>query len=576
MTPSLAMPKSMTFKLFLALAASLAVSVPGALFAADTLLKPVPVPDTSKLPPATANELRNTRQEFEKVKPTLVGDALVQAYVLLAADYARAGLYDAAAVSFENASALAPNDGRWVYAQGLIARMQKRNADAQNYFERALVLNKEYLPIRVAVANIRVEQGDLESARKLLSDFTAARDNDPVAFAMLGDIALRQKRYADAIEQTNHALKLDPKATKLYAQLAEAYAGVGNAAAAADARKKIGDGSPALGDPILLGLIAQPDRGPVQADAAKAPAPAASKAPLPPERDAAFLLATRQYDAARGRLDTALKQTPNNAELLSIYARVEAATGNLPQAKARAAAAVAAAPNSAGAQLTQGYVLEMANDDAGAERAYEKAASLDAKSPEANVRLGNLLMRLNRFDDAAVRYRAAAQSDPSDAEIWSRLVAAETAGGKCDAAVRDVNAVLAKDAKNGVLMQLFVRLTSTCAKSGKEEKAMALDYAARLYEQSDLAPLGETFALALAANGKWDDAVKTQQAAMFVMVRNGRRNELVPYRQFLQQFQAHKVPDRPWAPDSLMYRPLRPVPDAQAAKPAATTPPPQK
>jgi tetratricopeptide (TPR) repeat protein len=575
MTPFLAMPKSMTLKLFLALAASLGASAPGLLFAADALLKPVPVPDTSKLPQATANELRNTRIEFEKVKPTLVGDALVQAYALLAADYARAGLYDPAAIAFENASALAPNDGRWVYAQGLIARMQKRNTDAQSYFERALALNKEYLPIRVAVANIRVEQGDLEAARKLLSDFTAERDNDPVAFAMLGDIALRQKRYADAIEQTNRALKLDPNATRLYAQLAEAYTGAGNAAAAADARKKIGDGSPALGDPILLGLLAQPETGSAQADAAKTPAPtAASKAPLPPERDAAFLLATRQYDVARARLDTALKQTPNNAELLSIYARVEAATGNLPQAKARAAAAVAAAPNSATAQLTQGYVLEMANDDAGAERAYEKAASLNAKSSEANLRLGNLLMRLGRFDDAAVRYRAAAQSDPGDAEIWSRLVAAETAAGKCDAALRDVNSVLAKDAKNGVLMQLFVRLTSTCANSGKEEKAMALDYAARLYQQSDLAPLGETFALALAANGKWDDAVKTQQAAMFVLVRNGRRSELVPYRQFLQQFQAHKVPDRPWAPDSPMYRPLRPVPDAQPVKQVA--PPPKK
>jgi hypothetical protein len=100
MTPFLAMPKSMTLKLFLALAASLAVSAPGLLFAADALLKPVPVPDTSKLPQATANELRNTRIEFEKVKPTLVGDALVQAFVLLAADYARAGLYDIAAIAF--------------------------------------------------------------------------------------------------------------------------------------------------------------------------------------------------------------------------------------------------------------------------------------------------------------------------------------------------------------------------------------------------------------------------------------------------------------------------------------------
>ena len=571
------MPKSMTSKPFLALAASLALSMPGAAFAAEALLKSVPVPDTSKLPAATATELRETRVAFEKVKPTLAGEALIQAYALLAADYARAGLYDAAAVALEDASLLAPDDSRWIYAQGIVARMQKKTPEAQAYFERALALNKDYLPIRIALANVRVEQGDLETARKLLSDFTASHE-DPVAFAMLGDIALRQKRYADAVEQTNRALKIDPKATKLYAQLADAYAGAGNATAAADARAKVGDGMPALGDPILLGLMAQPDQGATPA-APKTAAAAPPNTPQSAERDASFLLATRQYDLARARLDTALKEKPNNAELLSTYARVEALSGNLVQAKARATAAVAAAPNSVGAQLDLGYVLEIANDDAGAQRAYEKAASLDSKASEPNIRLGNLMMRGGHYEDAALRYRAAAQSDPANAEIWARLVAAETASGKCDAALRDVNGVLAKDAKNGVLMQLFVRLTSTCAKSGKEEKAMALDYATRIYHQSDAAPLGEMYALALAANGKWDDAVKTQQAAMFVLVRNGRRSELPPYRQFLQQFQAHKVPDRPWAPDSPMYRPARPVPDVQVAaapaqKPAA--PPPQK
>ena len=52
---------------------------------------------------------------------------------------------------------------------------------------------------------------------------------------------------------------------------------------------------------------------------------------------------------------------------------------------------------------------------------------------------------------------------------------------------------------------------------------MALDYGGKIYQQSDAAPVGEAYALALAANGKWDDAVKTQQAAMFVLVRNGRK-----------------------------------------------------
>jgi hypothetical protein len=94
---------------------------------------------------------------------------------------------------------------------------------------------------------------------------------------------------------------------------------------------------------------------------------------------------------------------------------------------------------------------------------------------------------------------------------------------------------------------------------------MALDYGGKIYQQSEAAPIGEAYALALAANGKWDDAVKTQQAAMFVLVRNGRKYDLPPYRDFLHQFQTHKLPDRPWPPMSPLLKPERPTPIPKAA-----------
>jgi len=571
------MPNSMNSKPWLALAIALALISPASLFAADALVKPVPNPDLSRLPAATADDLRKTRAEFDQLKPTLVGDALAQAHAMLGAAYARAGQYDAAAVALDDASLLAPNDARWVYAQGLVARMQKNNAAAQNYFEHALVMNQEYLPIRIAVVGIRVEQGDLENARKLLGEFTAAHDNEPIAFAMLGDIALRQKRYADAIEQTNRALKLDPKATKLYAQLADAYTGAGDAKSAAAARAKAGDGVPALGDPIGMGLMpgtiasATPAAAPA-AGAKPAPKPQTSSDPVAQAvHEASFMLATGQYDVARNRLDAALRDKPNDASLLGTYARVEAAAGNFAQARTRADAAVVASPNSGNSQLTLGMIEEMAGDDRAAQRAYEKAISLDPKLGEARLRLGNLLMRGQRNDDAAAQYRAAVQVDSNDIEAWSRLVAANVAAGKCPAALKEINGALAKDANNRALLQLFVRLTSTCAVGNPEERRMALDYGGKIYRESEAAPVGETYALALAANGKWDDAVKTQQGAMFVLVRNGRRADLPGYREFLQKFQAHQLPDRPWPATNTLFKPPRLA--AETSQTAAPAPP---
>jgi tetratricopeptide (TPR) repeat protein len=538
--------------LLLALAAPLA-------FAVDPLVKSVPVPDLSKLPPDKAAELRDARVAFEKDKAVTVGDELAQVHALLGAAYARAGLYDAAAVAFEDAAALAPRDARWIYSEGLIARFQKQNDLALGYFEKALDLDKDFLPIRIAVANARIERGDLDGAHKVLADYAAGDKKHPVVYSLLGEIALRQKRYAEAIDATQRALAIDPKATRLYTQLADAYTGAGDAKAAAQARAKAGSGVPMLGDPILLGLLQS--TGDASGDDKK-PAPAKAT----PVEEAAVLLAAGQYAGARSKLDAALKLSPSDTKALVLYARVEAASGNVAQAKARIEAAIGADPKSEAAELVHGAVLEMANDERGAQAAYEKAAALAPRSAAAGIALGNMAMRGGRYEDAAARYRAAAKADGASVDAWARLIAAEAAVGKCADAIREINGALAKDPRNGILMQLFVRLTSTCPSSSAEEKRMALDYGREIYRESSAAPIGESYALALAANGKWDDAVKTQQAAMFVLVRNDRRGEVPAYREFLQQFQAHKLPDRPWPASSELWHPKRPGPEP--ARPA--------
>src|SRR5690606_5140132 len=102
------------------------------------------------------------------------------------------------------------------------------------------------------------DNGDFDGARKLLSDYVARHTDQAVPYAMLGEIALKQKRYAEAIEQTQRALAIEPKANALYATLAEAQAGAGNAQAAAEARAKAGNVAPLLVDPLGDGLLGRP------------------------------------------------------------------------------------------------------------------------------------------------------------------------------------------------------------------------------------------------------------------------------------------------------------------------------
>lgn len=522
---------------------------------APTLL-PVPTPDLSKFPQATADALRKERASFDNVSRSVSGDALVETYSLLASAYARAGLYTEAAVALEDAARLAPDNGIWPYAQGVVAHLQKRDDDARALFTRAFSLSPDYLPVRVALVNLRIQAGDLSGARNLLTEYTQRHPGIAVPFVLLGDIAMKEKRYADAIDALDNALKLDPKATKVYAQLADAYAASGNAKAAADARAKAGDGMPALADPVGLRFS-----GPEPASA-----PSEKVDPLiQAAGEANMALASRQYDKARGLIDGALKLKPNDPTLLALYARIEGAAGNLAQARSRADAAVAAGPDNALAWVNLGIVLEMANDEGGAQRAYDKAIGLDAGLVEPHIRRGNYLMRAGRIDDASAAYRAVVKNDPKDTAGWVHLVAAEVAAGRCAPVLKDINSALAKDSKNGFLLQLFVRLASTCPGVGADERKMALDYAQAMYHQVDAAPVGEAYALALAANGKWDDAVKTQQAAMFVLLKNNKKDEIGDYREFMKAFEAHKLPDRPWPPGHVLFHPQRVAPDPKPA-----------
>ena len=554
----------MPIRTFPAFSLVLAVAFAAPIVHAEALIKPIPTPDLTRLAPAQATQLLNDRTAFEKTKVTLVGDGLPEAYALMGSAYARAGLYDAAMVALEDAALLAPKDGRWVYAQGLLANAQKRPAVAQNYFDLAFGLNQDYLPIRTAVARSKLGNGDLDGARKLMADYVASHTDQAVPYAMLGEIALRQKRYADAIEQTRHALALDPKASRLYATLADAQAGAGDAKGAAEARARQGTALPALSDPLGEGLLGSPASPASAAPAATTAAPTLDDAAL-----AAEALATRQYALARQHLDAAFKVHPNDSTLLALYARVEAASGNLEAAKSRAAAAVAADPANALAHLSQGVALEMSGDDNGARRAYEQAMHADAQLADPRLLLGSLLMRTGRNDEAVAQYRALVQVDLGNTEAWMRLVAADTASGHCAAALRDVSDVLAKDAGNKFLLQLFVRVASTCTSASTPEKRGALQYGAKLYGETQSAQAGEAYALALAANGKWEDAVKIQQAAMFVLVRNGAKAELPPYREILQQLQARKLPDRPWRASAAIYHPARLAPDPKPVAPAS-------
>ncbi|MEP6939334.1 MAG: tetratricopeptide repeat protein [Rudaea sp.] len=528
-----------------------------AVAAAETQLRPVPNPDTAKLAPEAAKLLSTQRAEFDKVKPSLVGPPLAQAYADLGALYARGGFDEAAAVAFADASQVTPDDSRWYYLRGVIARKLKRDEEARANFQAALDRDKVYMPIRYRLADTLIVLGDLAGARKVLEDTAKAYPTQAAAFSMLGQLALRQQRFPDAIAAFTHALSIEPKANELYAHLAEAYAAQGNAAAGADARAKAGNVAPTLDDPLVVGISAAAGAGTAAGGGVAQAQALARQGRIP---------------AAREVLSRILDKNPGDVDALLLSARINAATGNGAIARAQIDPVLGAHPDNAEAWLTSGIVAEYAGDEGKSSDDYRRAQRLDRKLVDPWLMLGNAEMRHGRYSRAAGQYEELVKLQPNTPEAYAHLVAAQVMQDKCEEALQTINGAIAKHANDGDFMQIFVRLASTCAQASKQVRDTALTYAELLYKQRPDAGNSSAYALALAAHGKFKEAQEYQAEAIFEATRARDAAGVAQFKATMQQFVKQQLPDKPWSAEHAYFK-APPLGAVAAANPAPTKKP---
>ncbi len=513
---------------------------------ADALLKTLPTPDLSKLPEAAREEVTAARATFEQLRTRgLVGEGLAQAFGTFAGINARYALWDVARAALDNAMALAPADGRWPYLRGVFQWQSGDPAGARPLLEQALKLDAVYMPIRYRLAELQLVQGDRAAATRTLEPVTANQPEQAHAFTLTAEAAMKERRYADAIANYERALKAEPRATLLYARIAEARAASGDAAGATAARAKAGKNGTGFNDPLL--------------DSLYAPTPSS------PAELALSLAARGQYAAARSALDAALKTGTNDVAMLSAYARVAADAGDAATARARADAALRAAPNDAGANLAMGMVLETAGQEAQALAYYERAARADASDPQARALLGNAYLRRRQYPAAAEQYRQLGRLAPDDASAFARFAVAQSLGGRCGDGLREFNTTLKARPRDGGLLQTFVRVASTCAAASAEERAMAVDYGKSLYKQRPDAAHSEALAMALAATGKSSDAVDFEAQAIFDALKRQDNASVERMKAVLERFKAGQSAATPWPPGHPFLDPPRIQPSATAA-----------
>ena len=507
-------------------------------------LLPVPAPDVSAFEPSVRNAVTNARAAFDRIVADKPGDAeLGAAYGELAMTYHAQDLVAPAEVAYADAHLLAPNDKRWPYLQGHLYNDASRIAEAIQSFEATLAIDRNDAPTLQALGQIYLQKGDFDQAQSMFERLLNDKNSRAAALAGLGKVALARRDYRVAIDRFEEALKLWPGATRLRQPLAMAYRGAGDSVKADENLKQyaIDGGEPSVDDPVADALGDKV---------------AASKVLL--RRGQRFGKAQR-FDLAEKAFRAAVNADPQNAEALANLGISLANVGRVREAEETLVKSLSMDDTNGVAHLSLGVVYDRQGRDQAAIDQYVAALRHDPDNAQARVYLGDANMRMGKAADAAGIYREALDRSRGSARMQYSLALADIKAGHFADARRVLEEALTANPGNQTFTNALARILATAPEASVRDGPRALQMAKTLFDATRSPEVGVTYAMALAQNGNFDEAVKLQRETMIAF----ERAKLEVSKPFLQRNLARyerREPSREgWAADDPIFAPRAPA-----------------
>lgn len=401
--------------------------------------------------------------------------------------------------------------------------------DALEEFRQAVDADPDNVPARRALALTLKRRGDLAGA---VEEYRRAVEQEPANALNHLDLGLAlvdARDLAGAAEHFLRAIELDP-------EFADAYLGLG----------------------VVLNRSDHPVAALQQLNRATA---------LDPESaDAHFelgmtLARLRQNRAAIQALRRTLELQPDHVSArlnLGTLLEREGETAEADKELERLLADGAPAGSSARAELALGRIAERAGDRQDALRHYRSAVDLTPRLPPARLRLGSMLAAGGDFAGAATEYGMVLATVPNhQAARIAHATALMLSGQEADA-VASLRSGLQARPDDPYLQYELALLRAAAADPQVRRPQEARELARAAYGAQPNVLHGQAVALAAAAEGRFEDAVRAQERLLAELPpddphRAGARQRLESYRQ-------ERMVIAPWLQDvSLLYRPTVPL-----------------
>ena len=414
--------------------------------------------------------------------------ALSEAYGALGEIYQAYSLTSPARECYLNASRLTPKDFRWVYLLGKIDQQEGLVDEAIRHYQIARALRPEYVAVPVNLGNIYLQLNRLEDAKE---NFRAALITDQKSAAAtygLGQVALSQRSYAEAVNYLEKALALTPGANRIHYSLAMAYRGLGDAEKARAHLAQQGPVGVRVADPLVDGLQ---------------DLIAGERVHLIRGR---LAIEAKRYAEAADELRKAIVAKPDSLSARLNLGAVLIQTGDLPEAISQFEESLRIDPKNAMAHYNLAILLANKGQHEQAIAHLRSLLSIYSNDLDARFLLAQELRKSGRFEAALVEFSRVVEGDPNNEEALLEEVKLRLRKKQYQLAQDGLEKGHARYPQKGQTAVMLAYLLAASPDYDLRNGARALELAQLVYKATGLINHGIVVALALAELGRCDEA----------------------------------------------------------------------
>ena len=511
-------------------------------------LQSVPETDVSGTERIARETITRTRSRLADLLQNGASDDtnLAEGYGELAALYQLFNVDSAAALCWENARSLQPEDFRWTYYAGYLALNGGQTEKALLLLEQAGKLNPDYRPLDLRMGQLWLDADQLDKAQAALQKAAGEAGLRAAALYYLGQIDLLRHNYPRAQEHLSEALRINPEATEVHYPLAQAYRQLGKQELAREHLARFKQKTPDADDPLVAELetVLQTSHWDFRLGMQA-------------------IMEQHDYQAAIEHFKKGLEIDPDNLAARVSYARALYLGSQPDAAEVQLNSVLAEDPQQILANFFLAILWESRHKPEKAAAQYELILKLDPEHEGAHFYLANLLFHQGRFREAASQYRAAlAASSAIPPARLLELVALHRAGHADNDIARELEQRVRQYPDQPELKYALIRLRSLSKDTGVRDSFQALTLANELAPKQPTPPNIEALALAAACDGQYQQAALLQQQVIDMVNWMVPAEKLQALENTLTAYEKDSMPQQPIWPDDdplLSPPPLNPV-----------------